>query len=411
MVAGVHVIELVPAIGGIAAAASLVRYRVAGRSLDFIHVGLVTVGVAIIAVFVGARSDLMPWLALAVLAIGGLLVAFVGSSPKTTTAQISASRLLGWFVIGAGDLLLVRQITGGMNPHVQWTMLVIWPSVWVVAWRLICPEIKHEPKAQGDQRRQAFLAIPDTEFAVLLLLAVIAEVILFTLSGRHSYQVTVIADPLLWCRVAAYIAVGCSTVTRASRNIAWTCGIGTLVATTSLVAVQLAIHYDATSNQRFMWAALPSGFAIAFISHWLPAIANLVARLVGESPSTHLARLVRSTWQVALVVAGIGGTFAAVMIFTTAPAPETQLTIITVALAAWAIAEMAQSCNSSRLRHAAVTVALITIGLWASVDSGETSHPLLTASMRWLVASVFTIPMLLFVFPKLLGETHLESLA
>jgi hypothetical protein len=52
-----------------------------------------------------------------------------------------------------------------------------------------------------------------------------------------------------------------------------------------------------------------------------------------------------------------------------------------------------------------VTVALITIGLWASVDSGETSHPLLTASMRWLVASVFTIPMLLFVFPKLLGES------
>ncbi len=98
------------------------------------------------------------------------------------------------------------------------------------------------------------------------------------------------------------------------------------------------------------------------------------------------------------------------MIFRRCAGPETQLTIVTVALAAWAIAEMAQSCDSSRLRHAAVTVALITIGLWASVDSGETSHPLLTASMRWLVASVFTIPMLMFVFPKLLGRKHRQSL-
>ncbi len=372
LVSGVHVIELIPAVWGIAAAASLVRYRIDGRSLDFIHVGLVTVAVAIIAFILDTRSELMPWLALAVLAIGGLLVAFVGSGRSTTKVQLGASRLLGWYVVGAGGLLLVGQIAAGMNPLVQWTMLVIWPAVWVVAWRLICPEMK----AEGDQRRQAFLAIPDTEFAVLLLVAVIVEVILFTLSGRHRYSTSVIADPLLWSRVAAYIVVGCSTITRASRNVVWTCGIGTLVAMTSLVAVELAIHYDATSNQRFMWAALPSGFAIAFISHWLPALARLVARIVGESPSAHLRRLVQSTWQVALVVAGIGGTFAAVMIFGNAPAPETQLTIITVALAAWAIAEMAQACDSSRLRHAAVTVALITIGLWASVDSGETSHPL-----------------------------------
>ncbi len=166
-----------------------------------------------------------------------------------------------------------------------------------------------------------------------------------------------------------------------------------------------AIHADATSNQRLVWATLTSGFAVAFIAHWLPALARLLGRLAGGSAAAHLGRLVRSACQVALVVAGVGGFFAVAMIIRDAPTADINLTIITVALAAWAVAEMAEACDGARLRHAAVSLALITIGLWASVDSGETSHPFLTASMRWLVASVFTIPMLIFVFPKLLGET------
>ncbi len=116
LVSGVHVIELVTAIWAIAAAASLVRYHIDRRRLDFVHVGLVAVAVPIIAGVLDPRSELMPWLALAVLAIGGLLVAFVGSGPKTTTVQLGASRLLGWFVVGAGGLLLVSQIASGTNP-------------------------------------------------------------------------------------------------------------------------------------------------------------------------------------------------------------------------------------------------------------------------------------------------------
>jgi hypothetical protein len=160
----------------------------------------------------------------------------------------------------------------------------------------------------------------------------------------------------------------------------------------------------ATSSQRFVWATLPGGFAIAFIAHWIPAIANLSRHLTGSS-SLHRARLVQAAWQVGLVVAAAGGLCAVAMIVGDAPPTDANLVIISVALVAWAIAELAQSSNWDRLRDAAVGVGLIAIGLWASVDSGETDHPILTASMRWLVASVFTIPMLLFAFPKLLGET------
>lgn len=401
LVSGVHVIELVPAVWAVAAAASLLRYRADATVADFVHVVFVCVATTIIAGMLGFRSQWMPWLAMGVLSIGGILVAFVGGGPTTAKPLAIASRILGWFVVGSGVFLLVTQITSGPNPHVQWTAIILWPAIWLVAWRLLCPDTREATAG----RREAFLAIPDIELAGLLLLAAAFEVILFALSGQHRYQTNVIADPLLWTRMVAYVAVGCTAPARGSRTAVWTCGIGTLVAVTSLATVETAIHFGATSNQRFMWAAVPAGFAIAFIAHWLPALSRLLSRLVDEPPAAHLARLVQATWQVAVVVAGIGGIFAAAMIFSRAPGPETQITIITVALAAWAIAEMAQACDSSRLRHAAVTTGLITIGLWASVDSGETAHRLLSGSMRWLVASVFTIPMLLFVFPRLLGES------
>jgi hypothetical protein len=64
---------------------------------------------------------------------------------------------------------------------------------------------------------------------------------------------------------------------------------------------------------------------------------------------------------------------------------------------------MAEESNHLKLRSAAVALGLVSIALWASVDSQATSHPSLAASMRWLVASVLLIPTMMFVLPKLLG--------
>jgi hypothetical protein len=394
------VVELIPAIWVLASLASLAAYRVRRKQVDFLHIGLVSVATVILAFVVWQRSELIPWLALAALATAGLLVALVGSGPRIASSWLGASRLLGWFVVVAGGVLLVGRIAASANPNAQWTTLVVWTAAWVIGWRLAAPQ----READDGRPTAVSRAIPDREFAMALVIAVLIETILFTLSERQSNQIDGIADPLLWLRVAAYLAVSASTLVRASHQHVWTIAMATLVATTSLVSVQVAIHFDATANQRLMWAMLPAAFTIAFISHWLPMIAGLVRRIAGGSAAVHLGRLVESSWKISLAIAMLGGFSATTMIMIDAPTAEIQLTIVAIALAAWSIAEMAEASDSSRFRHAAVTVALTSIGFWASVDSGETSHPLLSASMRWLVASVFAMPMVLFVFPKLLGQ-------
>lgn len=393
-------VELIPAIWLLASLGSLEAYRVRRKQVDFIHVGLVAIATVALSFAVGLQSELIPWFAVAALATAGLMVALVGSGPKLAAPWLGASRLLGWFVVIAGGILLVGRIASGTQPDTQWTLMVTWAAVWVLGWRLARPERKSEEALPNVVWR----AVPDREFATGVMIAVLFETILFTLGGQPNYQTEGIADPLLWARVVAYLAVSGSTLLRAGHRYVWTVSMATLAATSSLVAVQIAIHLDATDNQRWMWAVLPPAFTIAFLSHWLTSMARLISWLAGGSVRTHVDSLVSACWQIALMMALLGGFTATAMIMSEAPAAEIQLTIVAIAMAAWSIAEMAEARDSTRLRHAAVNVALAAIGFWATVDTGQTSHPYLSASMRWLVASVFAMPMMLFVFPKLLGQ-------
>jgi hypothetical protein len=417
LVSTAQMAELMAVVWLIASAGSLVLFRQREQLADFVLIGVLAVLTVISAWLNDSRSLWMPWLALAELIAAGLLVGLLGVSrrigelPLDTATWfgevqrrrpsllLAASRLLGWFVIVGGGWILVDQTASSQDSWLPWTMLVLWAGGWVVSWRLICAD------QRAGNRHGIAVAVPDMEIAALLMVGVVGETVLAVLGEAPRLATSTLADPLLWGRVTLYLALTLSAVARAGRPVVWTIAITTLVATVALVSVQTASFFHATPSQRYISAALASGFAIAFIAHWLPALAGLATRFAPGSSGAQLERLVQATWQVAVVVASAGGLCAVTMIVGGAPPADANLTIVSVALAAWAIAEMAESCNAVRLRRAAVTVALISIGLWASVDSGETGHPMLTASMRWLVAAVFTIPMLLFVFPKLLGQT------
>ncbi len=208
LASGVQVIELVAAILFVASAASLFRSRTGCDDVEWLHVGFVAVAVAIIAGFVGTRSDIMPWFALGALSLAGVQVAIRQWFPASSL-QLGLSRLLGWIVIVVGGMFLVMRIASAASTPAVWTLLIVWPALWVVVWRLVCRETRDDRAIAS----RAGMAIPDMEFAALLMLAVVGETALFALSGRHNFQTTVLGDPLLWGRMAAYLAVAASTLT------------------------------------------------------------------------------------------------------------------------------------------------------------------------------------------------------
>jgi len=67
--------------------------------------------------------------------------------------------------------------------------------------------------------------------------------------------------------------------------------------------------------------------------------------------------------------------------------------------------ELSELTSQLRLRHYAVQIGLLAIGLWASVVDSAQDFPWLVGSMQWLVAGVISTATLLIAMPKFLGET------
>ncbi len=397
LVSGIEMIELIAAVWLATSIAALLRYdryRLAAIQVVGIAVLLLTVDA-----FAGRQSVRTPSLAIAGLCCVGCLVALATWSQNRSVGSRLTYRFLGWGVIAAGVYLLTSRVGLPATDEIFWTVLVGWASLWVILWRIVgC----HGQATGHASIVRGFGGLPDMDFAVLLGLAALGEAIMTTAAGIDSYS---LAKSLLIVRVISLMAVAVSVQYRADRRIAWTTSIVTCCSVIAIVSVQLAIHFGANPGGRFASALLPCGFVIALLANWIAPIASGLSKFSAASPDRIGSSLAESAWQVSLVVAGLAGYASIAMIISqTAPA-ETNMTIVAVALSAWSVATIADTCNRSSLRHTAVSLALGAIGLWASVNPLDTIHPVLTASMRWLVASVFTIAMVLFVVPKLLGPT------
>lgn len=379
--------------------AALWTYRNHSSVLDFIHVS----GVAVLTNLLSldfARGSWMPWLALASLVAAGFQVWLVAVDRRSGRARAVFARLLGWFVGVAGVPLMVNQFGNWSDGNQTWMLFVLWPAIWTVLWRFL----SRETVVEVVDRWRVNLAIPAFESGVFVFVAAFAESIYFASVGDSLSLPQMAVDPYFFIRMTAYLAVGASAIWRASRVYVWVISIGTLIAAVSLLTVKVSIGWEASNYQRFTWASLSSGFAISFLSHWLSGISRLLGRVARCSPNQFFGGLLSAAWLNAAFIAMNGVIVSIALMVFGAPAADIQISIVTVALAAWAITQMAEAGNLPRLRHASVFVGLVAIGLWASVDMGATNVPVLAGAMRWLVASVLVIPVMLLVIPKLLGE-------
>jgi hypothetical protein len=407
---GVHAIEIVVTVWVVTSLAATWTYRQHESWLDFAHIAGVAVVSTGLAVTMGPRSEWMSWLALASLVAAGVQVFLIAKGKFAGQTILVVGRLLGWFVGGAGVVLLVQSfaIPDGLREFT--TMVAIWVAAWLVGWRLL----SRESLVPSQDRWRIDQAIPVTEFAAVVFFTVVLESVYFAVHGaagnaRLQLVSGGAADPLVWVRLLAYFLAGGSAIWHASRGSAWTIAVGTMVAVVSLLAVHIVAGMESTLSQRITGAWLAVGFAIAFLAYWLPTIARSLGQFAKSSSNEIFHVLIQATWRNAAVIAVLGTVVSVYMMILRAPAADIQLTIASVALTSWAIAQLADESNLARMRHAAVAVGLASIGLWASVDSGQTSHPVLAASMRWLVASVLVIPTLVYVAPKLIGQRTAAS--
>ncbi len=400
LVSGVQVIELIAVIWLVTSIASL--FLIEKNPLLAYHIAAVSGLLLIVDAVAGSRSDLTTWLAIAGLSSSGCLVAIAGQSSGGSLRRNLALRGLGWFVMIAGSYLLVTGIGLPRDLRTDWTITLGWIALWVTAWRVLAPDwiIDRRPESTGLR----LSGLPDQEWAFVLLMMACLEVLITTFSIDDTFP-RLSESPLLLARALSLMVVAAATVTRAGRRVVWTAALGTFVAVVSIVSVRVAIDYGATPGQRIASALLPAGFLIALLSHWVSPLSGAIARATVGSKARIGHRLISATWQVAFAIAALAGFSAAMMITSAAPPAEIQMTIVAIALAAWSVAVIADTADLANLRHAAVTLALAAIGFWASVNPVASAHPVLLSSMRWLVASVFAIPTMLFVFPWLIGQT------
>ncbi len=383
----------------VAAALSLWRCFRGHRAQDYWHGGLMSITLMLFGVTMGTSGTVwMPWIGIAAAICAGLMAACLGNNPTATKFHLIAGRSLGWATIVLG-LLAIDRLGSGHPWPVNWTVVVSWMVAWMIGWRIMTADRVKKVKT-------TVFATPDTELSFLLLGAAGSE--LFFLVVSNGPHLPGLIDGLFVLRLAGYAIVACSVLLRSGRKLVWPLAIATFVVVASLGLVRISIAFAADQSQRTMLAIVTASFMLAMIAHSLLLIATLAKKisvLIGGAVSVSIGRLVQATLYVTMAIALASIAISSAMIFDGPTAWVTQLTIVSVALVAWTLAELAELSGAGRLRHTAVLMALVTVGLWASVDSGGVSHPLLHASMQWLVASVFTIPMALFFIPRLLGKT------
>ncbi len=389
--------ETLVAIWAAAVVASLVRYRLKAASFDFWHAAILSISIMSIAIGASWLSSVvwMPWIGMVGVVCAGLLAVCVAQDRSAAIDKQVAARVLCWATIVLG-LFVIDTFGSGHPWPVKWTIGIGWICGWVIGWRMLTPDRSWKWKGTA-------ISLADVEFSYLMLSAAVVETYYFI----TAWDGAVTPGTLLWTRVACYVAVAASTVTRASRKVVWMASCGLITAATALGAVYVATRYALPTHQRFMVAALSSGFAVALVAYLLPAVGYAVAACRSVLPTMTRVRASQLNTSHVVVSTLVGG-FAAVvcigMIAAGVDARVCQLTTIAVGMVAIAMVELAQQSNHSVLRHAAISTGLVAVGLLASVDAVDSAHPILTASMQWLVASVVLIPTLLFAVPRLFGE-------
>ena len=375
----------------------------------FWHTGAVTILIGgLITFFDAVTNPVFAWTGIVSCILSGIMVGLIGRDQDSSRVIKVSARLIGWFVVVVGGYIFSEYASGSGSESITWTSVVAWAAGWIVTWRVISPDPADAVAGTWSLSKKLSRATPDYETSVVLTLGVVAELMLIVLAGRHFDPATIVLDPLFAIRAVSIAFVIASAATRSSVRMIWQWTIALFVAIVSLSAVRIANQFGADPNQRLMIANLSAGVAVSMFAYglgWIEPSARWVASRFGSAMSNLSGRITEAACQIALLVAASAAISSIGMLADGIPPAFIQLTIGTIVLAGLAIAELADRSNSMALRHVSVTTGLVALGLLASIEPEPTDLSLLAGSMRWLVASVATIPLCIFVAPKLLGPT------
>ena len=391
---GSQSVEVMAGVWVLTSVASLLRYRSRQSIDDFLHIAAVTVVTAVLATIFNSQFTIMPGLCLIAVITAGALVSLIAIGRKNKQIPDLAVRTLGWIIGIAGGCLIWR--CADLSNYASTSLTILWLTLWIVIWRYIS---RDQPSSDEESKNR--WCLPDMEFSIILFAAALADI------GGGILSVSVgnpLTNPLLWLKGFCYVISAVSVLWRPRHAADWFLSMATAGFAFALLIVSTADAFSATTSQRFI--VMLVGYALFFVV--VTNCSSIISRIAGQLTSipadVHFQKLTRTLIAILTLVAVAGIASPIIMITYGVPLAEIQIAIVTVALTAWAIAEIADQASIARLRYVAVSLGLASVALWATVGSNDVAHMLLAASMRWLVASALILPVLLAVLPKMLGE-------
>jgi len=387
-------IEVMTGLWVLSTVASLLRYRNRQSVYDFLHITTVAVVTVALSAILNNKSNIIPGLGLIAVIIAGALISLISISRESKKIPALGVRSLGWFVGIAGSFLI--WICTDLNDNASVSVTLLWLTLWLVVWRYISRD--QRSSETGLLNRST---LPDLEFSIILCVAALADIGNGILTVSLAHPVT---NPLLWLKGSCYLIASVSAIWRLRHTTDWFISMAIAGSAFALLLVSTADAFAATTNQKYTVVLI--GYALFFvvITHCSAPISRLAANLTSIPANDHFRRLTKTLIAVLALIAGMGIASPIIMLTQGVPLAEIQIAIVTVALTAWAMAEIADQASIARLRYVAVSLGLASIALWATVGSHDVAHMLLAASMRWVVASVLILPVLLSVLPKMMGE-------
>ena len=386
--------EVIAGIWVMTCVASVLMYRSRQSVFGFFHTAGVTIATAMVSAMVDVQSTFMPWIGLIAAITAGAQISLVAISKKNEQIPDIAVRVLGW-VVGAWGGFLIWRLTD-LSDFASASVTMLWLTLWIVVWRYIS---RDQPNSEQASRNT--WCLPDMEFSAILCVAAFADVANAVTSDSIANPMT---NPLLWLRGTCYVISAVSVLCRPRHTAEWFFSLATAGFAFSLLIVSTADAFLASTSQQFTAMLISYALFFVLVTACLSNIARMAGKMTSIPTGQHFQKLTSTLTAILTFIAFVGICSPIIMIASRIPLAEIQVAIGTVALAAWAIAELADQASIAKLRYVAVSLGLVSIALWASVGSQDMIQLLLAACMRWLVASVLLIPFLTAVLPKLLGE-------
>jgi len=364
------------------------------RVLDFYHLAAVALAALIAAIYYQNRSDILPYLSLLTTVIVGTQITLMSAGKRVLDVPPIASRILGWFV-GLSGVALSWQVFG-----LQITYITLWITAWVLIWRYVDRE-----KATRRFETERLQHLPLLEFGLFLCITALVDLAYSLSLAADSYFLN---DPMLWLRSTCYTLAAGSVVIRARTSMDWFISLAMLGTSFSLFVVALTKTLGGAQVDQYTAALTSCTIFFAASTSLLGSLAKLTARMTSSSPESHFLRLVTASKLILALLAVVSVASPIAMVLGRLPLPQVQIAIVSVAIVAWAFAEISDQASIAKLRYVAVTLGLVAIAMWATATSLDTEYLLLTISMRWIVASFIMMPTLVIILPKVLGPVIRE---